>query len=126
MFGHTPLQTPTSELDRDLQELKALLKEKHLNVKVVKVCTSSDDEIKVTLLNGRHGVNEGIDAENARPIEYLQSFGANVSQEKAEHAYWSHSVITFHQSKLKEIIDGLKLIPMPKLENNHGKVMAKC
>lgn len=125
MFGHTPSNTPLSEVDKNSQELKTLLEAKYLNVKVRSV-SASNSEIKVTLLNGRHGVNEGIDGENERPIAYLQSFDANVSKEKAEYHYWSLSVITIQQFRLKEIIDGLKAMPIPTPKDNIGKVMAKC
>lgn len=121
MFNH-----PVSSSNNDLQNLKNLLAEKYENV-TVKNVTSSDNEVIVKLLNGRHGVEDGIDEENERPIEYLKSFDANVSKEKAEHSYWSYSIVKFNESRLKEIIDGLKLMPSLKSDQNHfGKMMARC
>lgn len=120
------LQTSTSsEIDQNLQDLKNLLAEKYLHVNVVNV-SATPDEIKVILLNGRHGVNDGIDEENKRPIEFLQSFDGKVSKEKAQYEYWSNSVITFPQSKLQNVIDGLKAMPAQKLEHDMGKLMARC
>lgn len=44
------------------------------------------------LLNGRHGVDDGIDGENERPIEYLKSFGAHVSKEAGFYSHCSGEV----------------------------------
>jgi hypothetical protein len=126
MFSHTPSNSPTSELDKNLQSLKDLLAEKYLNVTVKNVSVTSDHQVKVMLLNGRHGVDEGIDAENERPIQYLETFDASVRKEKAQYSYWSYSVITFPESKLKDITDGLKAMATPKPENNQGKLLAYC
>lgn len=109
----------------DLQNLKKLLEQKFENVAVSSV-TSVDNEISVKILNGRHGVNEPVDEENERPIEYLKSFDANVSKEKAQHNYWSYSIVKFDESKLKAVIDGLKLMQDPNLENKKGKLVARC
>jgi hypothetical protein len=111
--------------NNELENLKNLLAEKYKNVTVRNV-SSSNNEVTVKLLNGRNGVEDGIDEENERPIEYLKSFDANVSKEKAEHSYWSYSIIKFNEARLKEVVDGLKLMQTPKSENHGGKMMARC
>lgn len=114
------------ELTRELIELESLLKSKYQDLQVN--VSFGDTQVKVTLLNGRHGVGQGIDEENARPIEFLKSFGATITQEKNEvpHSYWSNSVAKFDESKLKQVIEGLKVLPNPSPEDSHGKMMARC
>lgn len=109
----------------DLQDLKKLLERKFENVTVNSV-TLVDNEIIVKILNGRHGANEPVDEENERPIEYLKSFDANVSREEAKYSYWSYSIVKFGESKLKDVINGLKVMPDQNLENKKGKLMAMC
>jgi hypothetical protein len=111
--------------EHNRKKLIELLSEKYLNVEVVAVSVSPN-ETKITLLNGRHGVDNGVDEGNEPPIEFLKSFGANVSKEKAEDPNCSYSVITFDKSKLDNIIKGLEVMPTPNLEGNMGKIMAKC
>ena len=115
---------PVPEITRNLFELEDLLKEKYHNIKVN--VDFENDQVKVTLLNGRNGMNEGIDEENKRPIEFLKSFEANITKKEAEYPYWSYSVVTFGESKLKQVIEGLKVLPTPTPEDSHGKLMAMC
>ena len=117
-------QTCMPELTQQLFELKSLLKEKYQNIKAN--VTFGNGEVKVSLLNGRNGIHEGIDEENERPIEFLKSFDAKITKEKAEHSYWSYSVVKLDESKLKQVIEGLKILPSPEPEANHGKMMARC
>jgi hypothetical protein len=111
----------------EIKKLKELLEQKYTNIDVKMEKRSANlDQLSVVLLNGRHGVDDGIDKENARPIEFLKSFGATVTQEKGTYSYWSNSVITFNSSRINDIIQGLEALPTPNQENNHGKVMAMC
>lgn len=127
MFGHSPSTFPASEIDKKFKLLKELLEKKYLDVKVSRVSATSNNEIKVMLLNGRHGMNDGIDGENVRPIEYLKTFDAQVSKEPGFYSYCSYSSITFDQSKITDVITGLTAMPTPIPPPNHlGKITLRC
>lgn len=108
MFGHLPSTVPSSELNKNLRNLKILLKEKYLNV-VVSSVSASENEVTVKLLNVRHNLEDAnVDGENLRPIEYLQTFNASVTKESAPYYWGSYSVITFQKCHLDNIIRELK------------------
>src|SRR5687767_4376500 len=104
-------------LRQNLEELKKLLEEKYLKVNIKDICTSSNDQIEVTLKNNIQVIGSAYASsvfEDAYPgnknvIEYLKTFDANVSKEKkGSYMYQNYSIIKFDQSKLKDVIDGLK------------------
>lgn len=117
---------PMPKLTKQLLELEDLFKQKYQNINVG--VTFGNGEVKVSLLNGRNGLDEGIDEENERPIEFLKSFDAKITKESAQYSYWSYSVIKFDESKLQPVIDGLKILqnPNPNSENNWGKMIRRC
>ena len=114
------------ELTRQLFEIENLLKQKYQNISVT--VTFGKGKVKISLLNGRNGMDEGIDEENERPIKFLESFGEKATKEEAEHSYWSYSVVKFDESQLQPVIDGLKILQNsnPNPEGGFGKMIRRC
>lgn len=110
-----------------LLRLVQLLEKKYLKVNASGIYDiTNPNQVSVILLNGRHGINQGIDEENAHPINFLAAFNATVKQEEGAYPYCSNSVITFDHARLKDILPGIEQLPTPHANDNRGKLMAKC
>lgn len=73
---------------------------------------NNDNTVSIVLFNGLSGIRDsGMDEENKRPVELLNSLGGKVdAKEPARYSYYSNTIVTLEHSKLDSAIDALKLL----------------
>jgi hypothetical protein len=112
-----------SDSKYSLYNLFKLLKEKYRDVAFKEVAEAVNNEIKIVIANDRNIINNNTDGNNLPLIEFLKSFNANVRKVNTEHFYIGNSIITFHESRLNDVITGLQTMLKP--ENHSNKMVMK-
>lgn len=106
-----------------LYDLFKLLKEKYCDVAFKEVAKAVNNEIKIVISIHRYAKSNNAGESTLPLIEFLKSFNANVHEVNAEYFYISQCVITFHESKLKDVIAGLQ--DKPTIDNHNKKMVMK-
>lgn len=112
MFSHT--EQNANNIAEQALKITALLKEKYPNLQLsISYNTNTLGCINIKFLNAVFGIEHpNEDPVNEQPIQYLRLHNSKITKSRHErHAYWSYSVATIKHTELKNIIEGLEMMP---------------